>query len=557
MRMRKVSNKVTAILGLQVFLGALIFFFGNCTSQHTGTGSQSSGSKTINFGNCSLTGPDHLFSMTYHPILTAQCATCHVAGGRGKGVFASSSLPIAFDAFSLVGYRRISEFAVDQNHQSPYTGAHNIAAINEATQNWRLGVEELEKCKTNTIEEFVDDPWNAVRVHTKSKAINATNTGSVTVTWDMNTDLLVIPAGVSWPTLPGAKFELTFTPTFNGANPSYSISRPRITYPVSNTQAVDINLESIRVKINGDEVINETTFHYVNANVYKNVSTLLSAGAMVSVGDIRKSDVVSVSFGRVRIVTLPPPPPVPSVQFTTTSSTNAETGKVTVTVQLSEAVDSFVSVGYSTTTPNVNGAKPSCCSSITDTGGQTVQVKNFDRDFKKTVNDGGTLVFNPNQVSKTVEIDIYPDQRDEPNEIINLTIDSVSIGNGDGQLGTNKEHRITITDNDNAPAADEVTFSLLMSPGGAFSRYCVHCHHSNSDDVLAREYDMTTYEDLLLSNRVVPLKPDNSILWWRIRGYDNLNKTVSPMPQNGLFDTDGKQAKDDIYDWIIRGAKNN
>ena len=92
-----------------------------------------------------------------------------------------------------------------------------------------------------------------------------------------------------------------------------------------------------------------------------------------------------------------------------------------------------------------------------------------------------------------------------------------------------------------------------MAAGGAFSRYCVRCHHATSQDVLAREYDMTTYSDLISQQRVVPNNALGSILWRRILGLDGLD----PMPQGGLFSPDELQAKDEIYQWIVNGAKNN
>jgi hypothetical protein len=566
------SRKMVALMVINALLAVVFLSFSNCSSKPAAKGSASKSSNGTPTtppsslpGNCSLTGRDQLFALTYYPILRNQCAGCHVQDPiiqQGKGIFASPQLPIAYEAFSLAGQANIARYAVDGNHKPPFTGAINAAAINQATATWNLGVKEIANCQNNTVEEFVEDTWKAVRVHTKSKPINPITSGDSVITWDLNTDILRIPSGVTWPTLPGAKFQITVKPTYNGSRPSYSIYQPRIVYPQANAAAVDIHLQSIRVKINGTEVINETTFHYVNANIYKNKDTVLSAGAMVALGDLRKSDMISVSFGKAEIVVLPPPPPAPSVRFVTASTSAAEAslGTVRVNLQLSEAIDDFVTVSYSISTPPVEGssATPDCCLSILNDGGQAVNVKNFDRDFIKPSADGGTIIFEPSVTTTGVDIVIPDDDRFEKNETVILKIDSITLGTAAGAIGAVNTHTITIMNDDAAPANGEITFSRLMARGGAFERYCIRCHHAPFGLTTPfREYDMTTHSDLISSNRVVPRQPDLSSMWWRIRGYDNQNNSVFPMPQGGLFDTDGIQAKDDIYEWIMSGAKNN
>ena len=542
-----VRKKIAALSSLLVLLTTIVFFFGNCSSRHTGQ--QTSSSSSLTFGNCSLTGPEQLFSLTYSPVLQNKCATCHIPGGVGKGAFASPGLALAFEAFSLVGYKRVSQFAVDPNHRPPYSGAQNAAEINEAEKAWELGVQELASCTNNQVSEFIDDPWKDVRVYSRSKAVNPSATQAVQVRWDLNSEMLPPPSGVTWPNMPGAQFEITLRANVAGSQTNYTISRPRIVYPTSNAGAVDLHAQSIRLKINGQEIINETTFHYIDANARKNQSTLLSAGAMVALSDLRTSDVISFSFGEVRVVTLPPPPPAPTISFVLASQTVNESGRIQVLARLNQSIDAFSTASFSFS----GSAQQPCCATILDEGGQQVSVKNFDRDYILPNRDGGTILFEPNITEKMIEIDIESDQRDEANETIVIQLDGFSVGNAQGQLGANRTHTISITDNDAAPGPFEVRFQDLMAAGGAFSRYCVRCHHATSQDVLAREYDMTTYSDLISQQRVVPNNALGSILWRRILGLDGLD----PMPQGGLFSPDELQAKDEIYQWIVNGAKNN
>lgn len=556
-------RKFMAILSLQACMAFIFLFFGNCSPNHVTSDLSSTATSKITFGNCSLTGGQQLFELTYYPILRQQCVNCHSPNPPvedSQNYFAAPNLTQAYEAFNNAGgYVRVSEHAVSDNHKSPFTGSHNSSKINEAKNIWNLGNQELVKCSSNSVEEFINDPWERVRVHSKPKAINPSTTDSSIVSWDLNTDIKLIPDNVIWPNLRGAKFQIKVTPTFVGSKSSYTISEPRIIYPTpANPQAIDINLKSVRVRIDEVEVINETTFHYLDANVYKNVGGLLSAGAMVAVRPVRLSDVISVSFGEVKGVILPPPPEKPTVQFATASSVSTtESGRITVNLGLNKPVDSFVTVGYKIEASATNGATPECCTQITDSSGATVKIKKFDRDYIRVVKDEFTAVFEPGVTSLSLEYDIYPDQRDEPNESFVITLDNISIGNEAGSIGAQNTHTITINDNDNAPDPTEITFTKLMKPGGAFAVHCLKCHHANNQDVVAREYDMTSYTDLMSRNRVVPSKPESSVLWWRIRGYDNLNNPVEQMPQGGLFDTDDSKSYSDILNWIKSGAKNN
>lgn len=570
-RYKKIKSLFTG--GIVFVLSLILMFFNNCSSEHYG---ETSSNALESLGTCSLSSEKQLFSLTYQPFLEKNCSTCHFPGGTGKGAFATSGLEVAWTAFSSIGFSKISAFAIDPSHQSPYTGPHNSEAVTELKELWAKGQEELVRCKDATaITEFIGDEYKDIRVHSVSRAISPNVGSDMILTWDLNKDMRTPPPGVNLPNMPGAFFEITVKIEVESTQTAYLISKPRIIYPSTNASATDINLESLNFRLNGEDVINETTFHYLKASARKNKNTLLSAGAMVAVGNLKSSDVISFSFGKIEATVLPPPPPKPSVEFITAQTnlaTEAGTSAcplddlgqplvtngekcVNLTIRLSQAQNNFSSVGFSIETAGSTAKEP-CCSTILDITDNSTEVKNFDRDYTIETNGSFTVRFDPQETEKTIAVRIVEDDRYEPGgETLKIQLnDLLIVDYGSGNIGNNGTHTIFIPDNDTAPGMFEVRFTDLMKKNGAFDRYCVRCHHRSSADVLAREYDMTTYDDLIDRGRVVPGNLDNSVVWRRILGLDGLD----PMPQNGLLNLDGgDEAREDIRNWILNGAKNN
>lgn len=547
-----VRQKVSAVITLVLLVGATAFFFQNCSSEHSSSSSATSAGNKINFGSCSLTGYEELFSLTYAPFLQTNCASCHNTGGQaGDRHFASSNIPLAFDAFSQYGgFQRVSEYATNPSHKPPSTGTQHIDTINEITQLWQKGVEEIITCQNTKIEEFVDDPWAEIRIPFKSKAINPANTsgGEVTVRWSMDNDHLEPPAGVTLPVggMPGAFFELTIRTVINGSTTHYRFYKPRLIYPTSPvTGAIDLHLESLRVKLNGEPVINETTFHFLNADARKNQNTYLSAGGMVSVGNIRSSDVVSISFGKIEKIDMPAPPAAPSAQFLTTAATVNESGTVTIPVQLSQTVDAFTTVGYAISGTALGPARY-------QPTGVPVPIPRWDSDYSLQFT-GGSLVFEPGTTTRNLVFNIAADQRFENPETIIITLTGISVGFGTANLGANTTHTITISNDDTQPPSTEVTLSKLMVNGGAFESYCIRCHYPQENGEPANNYSMVTHADLLSRNRFVPGSPSTSTAWERITTSD-LKKR---MPADVALSSSDEPAYNAIYNWIMSGAKNN
>lgn len=136
-------------------------------------------------------------------------------------------------------------------------------------------------------------------------------------------------------------------------------------------------------------------------------------------------------------------PPTPSVSFSASSYTISEAGgNQIVTVRLSNATNTAVSVGYATS----NGTAIS------------------GSDYTAT---SGTLLFAPGETSKTFSIPINNDVNVEPSETIRLTL-AAPIG---ATLGTQKTSTVNITDNDvpsvsftqTAKSASEATTSTSFT----------------------------------------------------------------------------------------------
>lgn len=579
--------------------------FGNCAAEHpVNTASNSSSQVTQSFSSCSLTGPENLFQLTYYPFAQKNCASCHVEGGAEASFpFASNGLEVAYTTFSQIGYTLFDTYAT--NGHSPTATTANQAIINDLQNQWLQGLNELSVCSQGPVPVFINDQYASTRVYSKSKAITPSvkrdNAGALNVVtpsviqWDLNKDMLAPPAGVTWPSMPGAIFQLTVTPVPNGTNTYYMLSQPKIVYPTGNSTAVDLQINSIILKLNGQTVNNETTFTFVSAQARKNTSTLLASGGMVSVGSIRTSDVVSFSIGAISVIALPPPPPTPDVTFSVATSTVSQTlGKATLTVNLNQTLDQNVVLHFSYDPANTT-AKPNCCATIVDARpnadpqNPTVQVLNYDREFAMPTSCTGTmgsatydctLIFPPRVTTQTFDVTLFNDLRQKPSRKITLKLKQVQVGaqavTSLVASGANTyTHTLTVTNTNPAPAAGEVTFSNLMGPGGSFALNCVGCHWesptvSNTDV----PYDMTAYEEIVetIARRVIPGDAANSILWRRVAPLPALDpvtgaviidaatgqpKYLPLMPIGGVFDPTNPTAKSDIYLWIQSGAKNN
>jgi len=246
-------------------------------------------------------------------------------------------------------------------------------------------------------------------------------------------------------------------------------------------------------------------------------------------------------------------------------------------LKLNAPTTSIVTVNYAATSAST--AVPSCCQTINNTASATpapISVVNWNRDYGLTLNSGNFAVFYPGATTVTVPITIYPNGRYTANyPTVVLAINSIQVGSSPIQAETSPPtFSLQIQNSNPQPAVGTITFSNLMSSGGAFALNCVGCHNPVNVTAGLVPYDMTTYTSLLQNNRVVPNDPNASLVWIRINDApvpdivngqqvtingvpQFISNGVSAMPLNGVFNSEDPTGKNDIFNWISNGALDN
>ncbi|OQW47271.1 MAG: hypothetical protein A4S09_15875 [Proteobacteria bacterium SG_bin7] len=540
------------LIGILFLVG--VTSYNNCAPEHQQGASSISGatawSCTDQLDNLSL------FSKTYHPFLMNNCASCHSGGGPGPGAFASSGVQLAFDSFNGLGFSRINARALD-GHSSG-SGPRHTSAINSLTDLYVDGLQSIEKCQKNGGDTLVQNQDDPNRWRTHSKAINPRLTEPVTVSWDLSTEILpntgYVGSQYAGVTL-SAQVQIFQRPGVF----AYVISSPRLS-----TTNTDIHIQSLLFKLNGNASPAQRAFYYVDRGI-RIGSELVSGGAMVVMGDVRTTDVLSVSIGKLERVTLPPPVQGPDVSFGVASQSVTEGYQIiNIPVVLSKPWDQPTSAeiyfGPDTT------IKDQCCRTTINDDGMDINVSHFDRDIQdydvdpllpmngrlqfEGVNVRGRylVTFGIGETSKMLKIKVVQDSRDELNEILHLKIDPTKLS-GLRAASTLQDFRLTIVDEDAPYSGTALTYTSLMSNGGILANECLRCHNS----VLNRGgYDITNYEQLIRKAILRPGDPANSIMFLRMDA-DNI-PGLDPMPLTGLIDP---AQRFDVKQWILQGALNN
>lgn len=571
-------------------LAIIPIHFNSCSPKHYNSEYSGILSKT-DTGPCSMAPT---FEKEFYPFLKSNCATCHIPGGQGKGSFAASDPLVAWDSFALVGAETVSQYATNPSHNYPYTGTQHQETVDEILNVWSEAKTESNNCLAQENGEQAGLNLESY-VHFKSKAINASfelnrdGAGEpTTLTWDLSKDSL--SAEFDSTSVEGVKFSVDIRAKEFQGNRYYEIFNPRVdissynpSYTKDPAKLYAIEFNSLKVKRNGQFILNESTFTYVDKTVRKfptpsdapDNEYQLSSGTMIAVGDISTADVLSVSFGSIQVTEAYPPPPPVEVSFKAATTNTSEGAKANVTIQLkaqgrdlvSDPIQAPISVtvklvetsSKTLATPVAYQENPKV---ITDRDGVDVTVNNFDADFKE---DKRTVIFLPpdfNETAvteKTISFDILDDDRYE-NEVehIILELEESAIANAIPVKTPNtnngfRTHELMIAASDPGEYVDPFdtntqTFTKLMSPGGVLHDNCFGCHNN----ARSNGFDLTSYQGMIDSRVLIP-GDKNSKMYQRMN--PDSGSGLAPMPLGGYLSDERERKK--VESWILDGAKNN
>lgn len=181
------KTKYIKILSLTVAGIFLSTFYTNCAKM----GRPGSSSMTSLQGGVCEDELLKVYADSVHPFLSdsKHCKNCHVEGGPGLGAFASSDLETSYNAFSSATLEKISVFAVNPNHNSPYTGPQNKSSIDTINTIWPKAKEDYDRCLESTT---LGQEKESIRTSSKSAPnIYLNNAPKQTLTWNLDsaTDL--------------------------------------------------------------------------------------------------------------------------------------------------------------------------------------------------------------------------------------------------------------------------------------------------------------------------------------------------------------------------------
>jgi hypothetical protein len=245
---------------------------------------------------------------------------------------------------------------------------------------------------------------------------------------------------------------------------------------------------------------------------------------MIARGVARSTDVLSLQIKSLENLDLGPQPAGATVQITSADQVVNEAGTYSFTLNLSQQIFTReVSVAIVDANPT-QAVDENDRMNIQNKDGVAISVKRYDWDYRVIDRN---VIFGPGEASKTVRVFIRPDERREAgDESFRLNLGFV---NGPASAGARNSLRLTIQDDDAAPAPGAVTYSQLMSPGGPFFQECIKCHNS----VDARGgYDITDYDGMVIADVIVPRDYRNSQMWVRMMGG---TPVLQQMPLNSLL----------------------
>lgn len=490
-----------------------------------------------------------------------------------------------------IGYTKVSNNALSDAHNPPYSGPQHLQAINELRLSWTKALAEYDLCLGNggstnnnvSLEERAQFSFGNQLI----PALNDNEEKRVEFNLAQIIPIKSLPA----PVLTGAKFSVMVKKEVKGENKTYVVSSPKIF-----GAADDIHIKGLFTKINGRYIQYSTNFRFLDANIRKGslettTGSILSTGALVIAGAMSPSDQIGFDVELIETTVVPPPPPPVELSINAANAILVDnSGFIDLEIKLSQASTEAVSFvltaddskicGANTEPVSVNNSTclPDVYNVICPSGSCAADAVKFSRarsvagtpynrfdwDYKFTTT---SMVFAVGETSKTIRMNLSRDIRFETNRLLTLKIEP---GLGNTVLGRSQVHLVFNKRKNPSPPANEVTYSMLMnSNNGILKLHCNNCH--NSDEALQQGgYDIADWE--LMVNRGV-LKPGQdfrtidpvtgnvtktyaSKMFKRMNTQDpDLGTFLGPMPKDGYLDYDTEISP--VENWILNGAKNN
>ncbi len=543
---------------------AVAVSFNNCgRGRYEGASSGTLNSQSLNTYNSATVCSEqdiNVFDRGYHQFVSQTCKTCHVSG-PGKGTFASPDLASAFSGFTMVGYDKLSQYAVSNSHNPPYTGTQNLELINSLRLQWQTYQVEKSKCDGAVAAtpvsvvftpKFETTSLNIPQIGftTATVAVNGANVlvktfDRKTLTWDLNSTLAGL-SSLPVPSLNGAQLSLTVS----GFETPSGETAYLFTLPLLKVGGQSLHVKGMNLRMNGFPISYATTFKGLDIIGYQNTTALLSPGSLVSVGALGSSDTVSVQFGSIELIAAAAPPPPPPIQFHTTSLTImpdqlGSAHKVTIHLEVLGTNTNSILAPVNVVADSAYEA-----GEVPATGVLGIGQNRFDWDYKIDPTTSTSLILNPGQTTASFNLIFSDDLRHHSDRVLRLSL-GTPLG---ASLGANQVLRISLPNYNSIYNGNAPTFAQLMNPkSGVLGVNCVKCHNS-----VQRQggYDMTNYEDMKNRGIIIPgnLNVNQHKMFRRMNADDPNLQGLQSMPLDGFLPRD---QVDLVNQWILDGARNN
>jgi len=554
-------TKNRSVVFLFIVLSLIAVSFNNCSDQYLSK-VESSKSQNSELQNsvvdlCKET-EESLFQKGYHNFLSTTCKNCHITG-PGKGNFADPNPSAAFTGFKMLGYDKISRYAVSDSHNPPFTGTQNVETVNQLRLQWQTFLTQQSNCgnsgatsATESIDyQFITSEKNLPAIESKIETVNINGTQTSLTTferkqikWLLSSELFPL-SKAAIPNLNSVEFTITVT----GFQTSTGEKALLITAPTIKTANQSLAVKGMKVKLNGFINKYSSTYNNLSENIYQNTSAMISAGSSVFVGNFSEKDQVAIEFGSIDLIQMSAPPPPAMVQFSTTQFAIQKinqgfSNKVTFDVEVIGTSFSPINLTVRSADPNKYSSTELEARSVLGNDGRN----RFDWDYQFDPKMDGNIQISLGQKKSSFAIIFSDDERFETTRVLKLEISS-ALG---ARIGTKNMLTITIPSFSQPPSGGP-TFSQLMSKSGILNTNCVKCHNS----VLKMGgYDMTNYQDMVNRRIIIPGDPvGNNHKMFRRMNADAPNiEGLQPMPLDQFLTRDLVQF---VEQWILNGAKNN